>query len=69
MIYYKKGLNMICKNMGRNICMVIIFLSSVMIFYAVSLFHIHSSVMGKSSADLLKERLLKKEQLRLKEKE
>ncbi len=53
---------MICKKMGRNICLVVTFLSVVMLFYVFSLFHIHSSIMGKSSADLLKERL-KKEQM------
>lgn len=54
---------MICKNMGRNICLVIVFLASVMIFYAISLFYIHSSVMGKSSIDFSRERLHKKELL------
>ncbi len=48
--------------MGRNVCLVVVFLSGVMLFYAFSLFHIHSSIMGKSSADLLRERL-KKEQM------
>jgi hypothetical protein len=58
---------MFCKKMGRNVCLVVIFLSGVMIFYAISLFHIHSSVMGKSSADMLKERLKKQEMQRAKE--
>ncbi|HGZ70883.1 MAG TPA: hypothetical protein ENK87_03455 [Nitratifractor sp.] len=58
---------MFCKKMGRNVCLVVIFLSSVMIFYAITLFHIHSSVMGKSSADMLKERLKKQEIQRAKE--
>jgi hypothetical protein len=58
---------MFCKKMGRNVCLVVIFLSSVMVFYAISLFHIHSSVMGKSSADMLKERLKKQEMQRAKE--
>lgn len=58
---------MFCKKMGRNVCLVVIFLSSVMIFYAITLFHIHTSVMGKSSADMLKERLKKQEMQRAKE--
>lgn len=58
---------MICKKMGRNVCLVVISLATVMIFYAISVIYIQSSVMGKSSADLLKERLQKKEVQKQKE--
>ena len=50
---------MFCKKMGRNVCLVTIFLSLVMLFYLISIFFIHSNIMGKSSADLLRERLEK----------
>ncbi len=48
---------MFCKRMGRNVCLVVIFLSLVMIFYIISIFFIHGSIMGKDSGDLLRERL------------
>ena len=51
---------MFCKKMGRNGCFVAIFLSATMIFYIISIFFIHGSIMGKDSGDLLRERLQKK---------
>ena len=52
---------MFCKRMGRNVCLVVIFLAFVMIFYIISIFFIHGSSMGKDSGDLLRERLQKQE--------
>ncbi len=60
----KKGEEMFCKQMGRNVCLVVIFLSLVMIFYIISIFFIHGSIMGKDSGDLLRERLQKQQMQR-----
>ena len=52
---------MLCNENNRNICMVVTSLSLVMIFYLVSLIYIQSSIMGKDSGDLLRERLMKEQ--------
>ena len=50
-----------CQKMGRNVCMVVSFLALVMVFYIISIFFIHGSIMGKDSGDLLRERLQKQQ--------